>query len=216
MNDTLVSIAFDLDGVVAEFVDTFRRWVLEVRGGEPEDYPDPATYHLGEAWGMSHDEFEELLDAAAEAGIYASCEIAEGAAEGVRRVAQVAEVHLVTSRPAVPHVIRDTLTWVAGSGLVTTSVRMVRDKVTVDVDVLVDDDPSVYRSLDDLGETVPVIFDRPWNREFCGRRVSSWAGAADALMMMTELATGLDPEDRVWELSGILDEVIKAMEDVPG
>lgn len=156
-------LALDLDGVVYDFITHFRKWL----SGKGHDHlPVPESYNLCSEWGMDPDELNESINQAADEGVFNAGPPLPGTRELIVEATFAGiQVVAVTSRPPVEVILTSTYQWIAAWGLPFRGVNFVSSKVMVDADLLVDDDPAVYRQLMLVGETVPLIFDQPWNRD---------------------------------------------------
>ena len=190
-------VGIDLDGVGYPFIEILRRWLVEVRGREPEELPAAQEWDFYGAWNLTPDAFhQEFHDAVAAGFMFAVGEPAPGFIDLLETVvANGDEVHIVTSRnvgsPAVAAMARrSTLAWVARLEAPIHSVTVSADKGCVETDVFLEDSPMNYDALDDVGETVPFLLDRPWNAGHPGRRVKTFpAFLLEAEHLRHELAS---------------------------
>ena len=169
-------IGVDLDGVVYDFADSFRRYLIG-EGYRSSDLPDPWKWNTWECWGMSQEEWLDHFSAGVEAGvIFGTGEPFPGAVEALQRLwNSYHDIHIVTHRTVHPDAIGWTAKWLAEHDIPHTSLTFAKDKTVVPVDVFIEDNVENAFALSAAG-TEAVLMDRPWNRVAPGiRRVYSWA-----------------------------------------
>ncbi len=163
----LLRIALDLDGVVYKFVDTYVYMMNAYRGlsiPKPElfwyewDAPDAYTSQNDRDW---------MWDEGVRLGLFRYGHLYKGAIEGVNALAEVAEVHVVTSRPK--NAVEDTLAFLAYNRLPLAGVNILSEKqpkssVRPEFDIYIDDGPHNIEDLLANTDGDVIIMDRPWNR----------------------------------------------------
>ncbi|MFX1353980.1 MAG: hypothetical protein ACFFGP_08480 [Promethearchaeota archaeon] len=160
----LPAIALDLDGVLAEFVDPFlaelhREFNIRVARRDVLDYD------LARVAGLSHDEMDAFLKRLCRAGLYARLQPIDGAPAGVRALASMYRICILTGRPVASR--GDTIRWLGRYGVPYWCLRFCgRGAKVSDTDgfaALVDD--NVEEAVV-AAARVPlvVLFDQPWNR----------------------------------------------------
>lgn len=203
-----VSLGYDADGVLYGFHLAIGMWLREHRSWDSEILVPTSTWEFYEEWGMTVDEFLFEYAEAVRADVIFS--IGETDTEGValaRRLAGLGHrIHLVTDRslPGVENESRiQTYRWLSEVGLPAHSVTFSADKTCVDVDLFLDDRPSNYREIEELGESVPILWNQPWNESMRhARRVKSWDEWNDLVGIVSTAveetnAHDMDPFDRI-------------------
>lgn len=191
------SIYVDVDDVLADATATLIELARE-RFDRSVEFESCSSFDLGESFGLTPAERDELLDAAHEDRIVESMPAIEGAAPVLGDwESHGHEVHVVTGRP--PSTLAATRRWLVQMEMPHASLASVDkyarqghlpDAVPLErladrhFQIAVEDSMSMARHLsEDLG--VPVLlFDRPWNRSLPERggrirRVHSWTEIAE-------------------------------------
>lgn len=163
-------IGLDLDGVVYDFVDDFRQYLVEgmyLSG----DYPDPTSWNIWDHWPITEEMFAGHLKDAIKFGdlfAHADCTY-PGAVAAVRRLADAGHtIHIVTHRPTAA--VAATVQWLADVDLPYTTLTFAADKTTVPVNVIIEDNVDNALAVVSTGARA-ILMDRPWNREWEGAEV---------------------------------------------
>lgn len=187
----MLRVGLDCDNVLYPFTDGFAR-VAERLGLRLASQRPVLRWEFWRDWGLTVDQFNEVFTAGAADGHIFECEDPlPGAVEGVRRLVDAGhEVHLVTARswPGCEQVCRTaTYRWLGLHGFPLHSVTFTDDKTVVECDLFVDDQPDVYRLVDDAGEAVPVLWHHSSNEghRSIRHRLHGW----DDLAALTEWVT---------------------------
>lgn len=162
-------IVLDIDGVCADFVGCWARWLVE-RGIKPRaavawefylDYPDGTAL-----WKQFYDDPEHLLPA------LECAPLIPGAFEAVASLYEH-EIAFATYRPEFT--LETTQRWLDNVlGIPDgTELHHVQDKATVPGDLYVDDHGPTVEALLAAGKSA-YVFDQPWNREHDVPRVDGW------------------------------------------
>ncbi|ATN94033.1 5' nucleotidase [Mycobacterium phage Kumao] len=161
-------VGIDLDGVVYDFTDSFRRHL-----GDPT-LPEPDRWEMWVSWGMSYEEWHREFVAGIESGvIFGTGEPHEGAVEALRELAKDNFIHIVTHRDIHVKAFGLTAEWLHEVGIPYTSLTFSKDKTIVPTDIFLEDNVDNAKSLEDFG-TVAILMDRAWNRYSRIERVSGW------------------------------------------
>lgn len=179
--DTL-KIAIDLDGVVYNFIDEFRDYLINHEGYDPDDLPEEYTsWDYYKVWGLSDLEYwEKFFTAAHKSHILTNGKVIPGAKEGLEKIKELGcEIVILTAREAVgtktSETIRtNTLNWLDANGIVFDELVISNEKFNEDFDVLFDDGPHNIEAVI-LDGRPAIFFDQPWNRSVpIYNRVYGW------------------------------------------
>lgn len=168
-------IGVDLDGVVYDFVDSFRRYLVGI-GHALDALPEPNVWEMWEAWGMGKDEWLAHFSAGIESGeIFGSGAPYRGAAEVLDNLSLAGHaIHIVTHRNVHPDAIGLTAKWLDRHDIWHDTLTFSADKTVVPCDIFIEDNIDNARALDVAG-TCAVLMDRAWNQNAPGiKRVSNW------------------------------------------
>lgn len=157
-------IGVDLDGVVYDWQGAYTYLVNRHRGANLstdlewwDDWHAPDRY-------LTDDDLAWVWGEGVDLGLFRYGHVLKGAIDGLRDLAELGDVEVVTHRPR--EALRDTLYFVAGLPDVLSGVHFLtraEPKSSVGCDVYVDDAPHVALEL--WTEARPcVLFDQPWNR----------------------------------------------------
>lgn len=199
MGATPIRCLVDIDGVVADWLPSFRGHIMR-RGVGANTLPDPKTYDFHDLWGLRRCEFEAELLLFGEDGGWAKPSVWGDGREMVDELLEAGcWVGLATLRARTEQTVADTLEWVGRHRLAVDSVGIgLAAKFDVDVDFVFDDCPAVIRVLDEVGECLPLLIDRPWNRlEDLPRVRADEVAPLVAAMDRTVDLTDLHPTDRL-------------------
>jgi len=176
-------VGLDLDGCIYgdNWLNGMRRRCAEFRGVPIESLPWPTSWVFAETWGFTSVEFDGIMEDAHETGIFIE---GEPDPDGVKMMDALfelgVEMHIVTHRPCTRSVLRDTFMWVAKYELPASSVTLTGKKDAVETDIFLDDGMHVVEALEEVGETIPVLFTTPQNEN------ADWAGLrADSFLDFT-------------------------------
>lgn len=159
---TNLRIALDLDGVVYNWEGT-ARFLLEHHYG--------IVLPTSSSWNYIQDHTPKEVwrwlwaDAITKHGLYRHGHVYKGAIEGVRQLADLGDVVIVTSRPKTA--ILDTLDWLAYNRFPVAEVHILgnnQEKTSVQADVLIDDAVHNVNPWVTKGRTA-ILMDRPWNQQ---------------------------------------------------
>lgn len=172
-------IGIDLDGVVYDFVASFRRYLTDVVGWVGP-LPEPTTWNVWEDWGMSMEQWARWFAAGVEAGhIFRDGEPIEGAAQVIRAAKDHGhDVFIVTHREQHPKAISSTHEWLAEHQIPYDVIAFARDKTVIPVDVFIEDNVDNAWALEASGVHA-LLFDQPWNRRWKGLPVRDLTRAHD-------------------------------------
>lgn len=176
-------VMLDLDGVVYEWERTarylLRRWYREQGRAIPYALDEVSTYHDHIENSVSAEAWSWLWTTGVTSGLFREGHMTTGAAEAVHRLAELAQIVVITKRPAAA--VTDTLDWLAfrrwNIGEVHTLTRESDRKSDVRplCDVYIDDSAHI---LADLMANTPghvIAFAQPWNTDApCHYRASGW------------------------------------------
>lgn len=156
-------IGLDLDGVVYDFQGTYKYLLTQHRNVEfPEGLEWWDSWSSPDQYTTQEDRDWVWSKGVKDFGLFRYGHIVKGAIDGVRELAKLGDVHVVTHRPQ--RAVRDTLAFLAYVDLPITGVTVTQGpKSAVGCDVYIDDGPHVIEELMAAGKRA-VVFDRPYNR----------------------------------------------------
>jgi len=206
-------VGVDCDEVIYPFVNQFRSHMVEARGHDPATLPEPTVWRLGQAWGMTDDEWDQEFTAAIKSGVlFGEGEPIEGAVPGLMRLHEAGHsIFVVTGRDiegAKAEAAIHTHRWLSNLGVPFSGVIISHDKGIVQTDIFFEDFHHHYDDLDDEFETLPILMTRPWNIEHPGRRVDDWGEFVEAVEFLTSVcdASDDDPQFSMREAWEALDQ----------
>lgn len=172
-------INIDLDGVVYDYVDTLRTYLIDRCGYEPETLTPVRTWNFYEAhWGMSKDEWLEHNAMAVDEGyLFQVGNPIPCAIEALKLLEHDGhEIHFVTTRyfssPAACEY--NTRIWLKSHRLDHWPLTITKDKREVAADILLDDLIDNVQAAEEAGQ-LGYLFDQPWNVKFMWpRRAFGW------------------------------------------
>lgn len=187
-------VAIDLDGVVYDWGGTVRYLMRQHHG---IDLPVSSSWDYvehnvpPEAWSWLWREGIEL-------GLFKYGHHLKGSVDGLRELAEIASLRVVTMRPR--SALMDTLRFVEGLPDVFDGVHFLTDgepKSSVACDIYLDDAPHVVNEVVAAGRRV-VLFDQAWNQPdgpdelpFGVVRAFGWHDVPFAVELVQELEEGL-------------------------
>jgi hypothetical protein len=162
-----LAIGLDLDGCVYDFVSAHRDFLM---GNHPDAglWPEPDSWNVWEHWPIDQAEWSRSFAAGVAAGrIFAGgwSYAYPGAVQAVVALAERHTIHVVTHRPR--EAVATTGAWLDKVGLPYTSLTFARDKSTVPVDVMIEDNVDNALACAAAGARA-LLLDRPWNRTWAG------------------------------------------------
>lgn len=214
-----LKIGLDLDGCPYRFVDGLRDYIVTAgfvhypdddhnkdgRHYTHADLPEPTSWNIWEHWpGFDRKRWEDAFDMAIRlGGLFGPNEVQghyldPGAAAAWRQLADAGhEIHVVTHRP--PSAVGLTAQWLQEVGMPYTSLTFAKDKSTVPVDVIIEDNVDNCLAVIAAGGRA-ILMDRPWNREWEGvdgppEAVGGLARAADwtdAMALIVDINSRFD------------------------
>lgn len=168
-----VTVAFDCDGVLYDFNDTLREWLV-LRGWDRTALPEPTVYSLADAWGLKDEHLHEEIALALDAG--ALWHIGQSLPDGVSAVRYLGEkghrIIINTARKikGVEEKCRAaTMVWLRENGIHPDALHLAdprdpKDKLAIEFDILLDDHTSNVTAALEAGRDA-LLIDRPWNRD---------------------------------------------------
>lgn len=165
-------IGVDLDGVLYDWSGTarylLRHWFGLSLVGEAQSW----NWNIDE--GVPSGAWEWLWDeeGGMDRGLFRHGHLVKGAADGIRKLATLGDLILVTHRPKLA--IADTLAWLDGQfgryrPYPFTGIHLLTEgepKSSIDVDVLIDDKPDNITDILVNTEADAVVFEQPWNWDY--------------------------------------------------
>lgn len=181
----MARIGIDLDGVVYDFVGSFRHHLITNCGFDPERVKSYERWEFYLDWEMTLEEFLRECHAGANAGIiFNHGDAFPGTREALQRIRDMGHtLHVVTDRSFGEAGTSEAATakWVAKHLPKIESLTFSPDKTVANVDMMIDDKLQNYDALTRVGVDAWLL-DRPWNavpHDYYRQRVSTLAGFAD-------------------------------------
>lgn len=161
-------IGVDLDGVVYDFIDSLRQFIV-LMGLDGYWKPAPAmTWEFYKDWGMSREEFLHACNDAVEIGwMFWQGDTLDNAEGELQRLADAGHtLHILTDRsfgwtPGISKMA--TCDWLENQAIPYHSITFTADKTCVPTDYMIDDKLENYDALDAAGCQV-YLRNRPWNQ----------------------------------------------------
>lgn len=158
-------VGWDLDGIIYDFTEAVRDFIVKRYGFKREELPDPAGWNTWESWPMSKDQFFAFFREGVEAKciwLYGAPDAA-GLATMFRQREQGHTIHIVTHRNGLgPAGMTSTVEWLDAYGVPYDTLTFAKDKTVVPVDVFIEDNVDNALALRAAG-VVSVLMTRPWN-----------------------------------------------------
>ncbi|WP_179276759.1 5' nucleotidase, NT5C type [Rhodococcus sp. RS1C4] len=161
-------IGIDLDGVFYDFGAAFRSH-LSAEGWDDASFSPQNTWYFYREWGITDQQFVGHCHDAANARTLWNHNQpnAEDLTHLRRLQKQGHTLHVITDRsfgrhPGISH--EATARWLAEANFPYDTLTFSRDKTVVRTELMIDDKLSNYDELEQSG-CVPVLYDRPWNRD---------------------------------------------------
>lgn len=165
-------IALDIDGVMYDWSGEARYLLRTWFGLELPGEAQSWDWDIDEGVPKGMWRWLWDVDGGIRHGLFRHGNLVKGAASGIRQLATLGDIILVTHRPAIA--IADTIAWLdgqfgrydpypfAGIHILTSN----EPKSGINVDVLIDDKPA--NVVDMLATTTAdaIVFDQPWNADF--------------------------------------------------
>lgn len=164
-------IGVDLDGVVYDFADSFRRYL--VLSGVSKRYDisegEPDKWHFYRDWGMTDEEFVAYCHLGVDAGIIFGQgeprDCAPGAINFMRKCGNT--IHIITDRSFGNNPwssAEATKRWLHGYEIEYDTINFSADKTIVPTDIFIEDKLENYDALTKAGVECYIV-DRPWNQD---------------------------------------------------
>lgn len=171
----------DIDGVLYNW-DKTARYMLRTYKSYPEDGPLAVE---SQSWdyiqrNVSKEDWNWLWNTGVKQGLFRYGHLYKGTIEGVRRLAELGDVVVITHRPRAA--VQDTLDWLSFLRLPFTETHLLTSgerKSLIKCDLYVDDKPENFSDYFYNTDGVPLLWDRGWNRHVAipegrGGLVRSW------------------------------------------
>lgn len=176
-----IRLGMDLDGVIYNFVDEFRNYLIDHQGRDPEELIPATQWNFFYDWGMTLEEYEFYLTQAAIDGyVFKSGEVYAGAVEALLEVEKMGfEIVVITARrltDVLAHheiIEQNTYNWLTDNNIPHHGLIISNEKTTHDLNILVDDSVKNVENFILAGGR-GYIFDRPWNQDYPYNRIDNW------------------------------------------
>lgn len=165
-------VAFDCDGVLYNFNDTLREWLV-THGWRRDQLPEPTVYSLADAWGLHDDHLQKEIAAAVSAGEMwnVGAPLIDGisAAKTLGHLGHEIIVNTARKIPGLESVSRAaTMVWLRAHGIHPDGLHLAdprepADKLAIDFDIILDDHASNVDTALRHGRAA-LLIDRPWNK----------------------------------------------------
>lgn len=165
----MTRVGIDVDGVIADFPETFREFAQQV---DEKPYPLPTQWKFWQDWGWTEDYFDQMHWQFAADGWYASELEVIGGQDTLDALWHLRDlghkVIIVTARHTTEgqqaSIEEDTKHWLDTNGVPYDELHFTSDKAAVDVDYFLDDRFGNYVEM--LGKTnASFLMDQPWNQK---------------------------------------------------
>lgn len=178
-----LNVGVDLDGVVYDFTNSLKAYLIAERGYTAEQLPggchdDPSATWMffKDNWGLTSDQFLEYCDAGTDAGyIFTIGDPFPGAVASMNRLRKAGHgIHIVTNRSFGTRSHHNTSDWLTKHEVPFDSLIFARDKRIIRPDIFIDDYERNFEELWSVGVETWLL-DRPWNRHIeTPYRVKDW------------------------------------------
>lgn len=194
-----MKIGIDLDGPLYPFGECLWEWCV-TQGLKEGEMPVTTTWNFfKDDWGHDLDWYMEHCTAAAAAGhLFYSQEPHPGAIEGMNALRERGHtLHIMTYR-MFSGAVNNTERWLVKHNVPFDSLSFTKDKTLIPVEVMIEDNVDNANSLAEAG-VIPVIVDRPWNKEWDGPRVGyDTEGTENDWPQFVEIVDGLEQYINSW------------------
>lgn len=176
-----VKLIVDLDGVVFNFTESLKHYLVDGLGVDPARLKDTTTWDFyKDDWGYELEEYLELCHEGVDAGyVFRLGPTWEGAVEGLHRLKERGhDIIYATDRSLGTRSPQNTIDWLndhaIGNGFMT-GIMFTADKTLIHGDILIEDRDKNYLAVEAAGNALPVMMTRPWNLHVeDARRVNNW------------------------------------------
>jgi len=195
-----LDIGLDCDGVMYDFYQVLKDYLVEHRGLDPAGLPLPATsWGHHEAWGLNLQEFLTACNESVDAGVmFRHGEPYEGTVEAVNRLKDAGHrIHVITNRSFGSLSHHNTSDWLREHGIPFDSLIFAAKKGIVRPDIMLDDYEKNFFEMWDV-DVETWLLDQPWNQETDTERVIHMTPSFSVVKNYRVFSWG-DFEDRVEE-----------------
>ena len=176
----MFTLGLDLDGVCADYVAAFKKYIADKRSIDPETLPPPVSWRFEDAgWGfVDQEEFLNMHVEAVKHGMFRTMPAIEGASEALWELSEAGvDIRIITHRLVTKNlhamVAADTVAWLDENSIPYRDICFVAKKVMVGADVYLDDAPHNVTLLREAGNTV-ITYDAVYNQNISGLRAYGW------------------------------------------
>lgn len=184
----MFELGVDLDGVVFDYTEGLRHYMVEVVGHDRGLLPDPTDWDFT-GWPFAgRDHFIEThLEALAD-GLFSYSPVIPGAQEALWRLSNLGVgIHIVTNRfirnGHHKAAVSQTIECLDKHDLPYDGITFIKDKTRIDVDVLLEDAPHNLFAMIEAGKPV-IAFDTLYNRHVDCPRAMNWTEAEEMIRGM--------------------------------
>lgn len=178
-----LKIIVDLDGVVFNFTESLKMYLVDHRGFDPARLADTTTWDFyKDDWGLTLDEYLKLChDGVNDQVVFRQGPTWPGAVEGIHKLQRRGHtIHIATDRSFGSRSPQNTTDWLEEQGITYESITFGPDKTLIHADLIIEDRDKNYIAVEQAGNATPVLITRPWNVDLVGaRRVSNWEEFVD-------------------------------------
>lgn len=164
----MARIGIDLDGVIYNFEESVRHYLVNWEGYSRDELPDPTGWHIDKQWGMTRKQFQMYCHLGVDIGvIFLHGGAIRAAREGVSALREQGHtIHICTARDYGQSgaSASNTARWLAHESIYYDSLTFSHDKTIVAVDYMIDDRIENYDALVGAGVRA-VLMDQPWNQD---------------------------------------------------
>lgn len=192
-------VAVDLDGVVYDFVEALRLYLVQVHGYDRATLTDPTTWEFYPEWGLTADQFNDHCTRSTDEGwMFSTGDPIPGAREALEHLHSLGHtIHVVTARNFGRFSEINTRLWLDEHSIPRQSLTFAHDKSIIDADIFIDDKPSNVDKLRAVGKNAWLLKDPacPSRRDADGHPflVDNWDHFVQIVDFMMEMACHTTP-----------------------
>jgi 5'(3')-deoxyribonucleotidase len=177
METRKLAIGIDLDGVVFDFCDNYRDYLVQHHKFDKLSLPDAEVWDFfSHQWNLTTEDFLHFLAQGIEDEfIFVLGDPVVGAVDAIRKLGDQGHcIHIVTHRMFGAKSIANTERWLRDNDISYNSLTFSADKTIVKTDVFLEDNVENFQALESVGVRA-YLMDRKWNAHYdTGYRVFDW------------------------------------------
>lgn len=193
MNNKILNIGLDLDGVTFCFWSNFKNYIHKYHNKPIDEMSkDPISWEFYRDWGISDEQFMKYFVQGINDGyIFKIGSMIDNASHYINLLYNEGhKIHIISNRSipgAEDMALENTRHWLEKHNIQHESLTFVKDKAhTVDkynLDIFIEDSPKNAKQISEAGCEHILLFDQKWNQKDSNfRRVYSWKEIYDYIM----------------------------------